>query len=701
MNVETAAASIREQVVSFLDRGLGSDHDAYELASCFEAIAHADSLTHRLDSLIALMDWTREGPVDADGRVDRSRLIKAIEVLEALPDVRRGLQDTFADILSETEGVNLFGETGIPGDRGFIAELTDRVMGRVLPEPSDDHDLARLVSRLYASRAKAESFQMLAPELFHRIVGVIAPADRPERWAPLKTAFADGFRLLAIRVQAQGLSSKLRARSHPASVAQSPFHLLAQTSGDLMDAWRAGGEVSALASEWRELCIACRAETAEVTRRLESEGVSVDIVYGLEVLERCLSRKEAMLDIVESPPRSAANEAVHHLLTELIVAAHDDRSIRHLIRGNMQMLQRRIVDRSGKTGEHYVAHSRREYRFIWLAAAGGGLLTVLTAAIKLKVTHTGLPLFVEGLLAGLNYAVSFMLLHHFHLILATKQPAMTAATLATLLRSRDRTARMDSMVEFTVRICSSQFAAAAANVSVVFIGAFLFNFLWRLALGHNYLGEKEAQYLFETLSPVNSGTVFYAALTGVILWMAAMIGGWMDNWAVYHRLPQAIADHRLGERFGRKRMVRAAGVLSRNMSGWATNISLGFLLGLAPVVGQFLGLPIDVRHVTLSSGMLAFAGAGLRGWFTTGWFFWALAGVATMFVLNLGVSFSLSLYTASRAYSLARRELAVLGARLLRRFVRHPLDFVLPRKFEEKERGERKDKGTLEAQQER
>ena len=115
------------------------------------------------------------------------------------------------------------------------------------------------------------------------------------------------------------------------------------------------------------------------------------------------------------------------------------------------------------------------------------------------------------------------------------------------------------------------------------------------------------------------------------------------------------------------------------MSGWATNISLGFLLGLAPVMGQFLGLPIDVRHVTLSSGMLAFAGAGLRGWFTTGWFFWAVAGVATMFVLNLSVSFFLSLYTAARAYSLPRKELAVLGARLLRRFLQHPLDFVLPR----------------------
>jgi len=687
MNVETAAATIREQVVAFLDNGLGSDHDAYELAGCLEAIAIADSLGHRLDSLIALIDWTRQGPVGEDDLPDRSRLIKAIEVMEALPDVRRSLQDTFADILSETEGVNLFGETGIPGDRGFISELGDRIMGRILPEPRDDHDFARLVSRLYSSRADAESFRLVAPELFHRIVRAVAPVERPEIWAPLKTAFADGFRLLAIRVQAQGLSTKLRARSRPGSVAQSPFHLLEAASNGLMDAWRAGEDMSARAVEWRELCVACRAEIAEITRRLESEGVSVDIVYGLEVLERALSRMETMLGAIELAPGVEHNEAMHRLLAELIVAAHNDRSIRYLIRGNMQMLQRKIVDRSGKTGEHYVAHSRREYRFIWLAAAGGGLLTVLTAAIKLKVTHLGLPLFMEGLLAGLNYAVSFMLLHHLHLILATKQPAMTAATLARLLRGRDRTARMDGMVEFTMQICRSQLAAAIANVTVVFLGAFLFNFLWHLALGRNYLAAREAQHVFQTLSPVNSGTVFYAALTGVILWMAAMIGGWMDNWAVYHRLPQAIADHRLGDRFGRRRMVRAAGIVSRNMSGWATNISLGFLLGLAPVMGLFLGLPIDVRHVTLSSGMLAFAGAGLNDWFTTRWFLWALAGVATMFVLNLSVSFFLSLYTASRAYSLARKELAVLGARLLRRFVQHPLDFVLPRKMEEGEKG--------------
>jgi site-specific recombinase len=453
-----------------------------------------------------------------------------------------------------------------------------------------------------------------------------------------------------------------------------------------MDCWREGEAVAAPAQEWRDLGAACRAEMLEINRRLETEGVSVAIVYGLEVIERCLQRMERMVDIIMAPHGAPRSAAIQELLTELVHAAHRDRSVRDLLRSNMQMLERKIVDRSGKTGEHYVATTPKEYRMIWVAAAGGGLLTVLTAAIKLTVGHSALPLFVIGLLSGLNYAVSFMLLHHLHLVLATKQPAMTAATLATLMRNRDRKTRLDSVVEFMLSISSSQVAAAIANVIVVFVGAFAFNAIWFLVLGRNYLAPTDAQHVFETLSPVNSGTVFYAALTGVILWAAAIIGGWFDNWSAYRRLPQGIADHPLGKRIGRERMVRAAGVVSRNMAGWGTNISLGFLLGMAPVIGLFFGLPIDVRHVTLSSGMLAFAGAGLDDWFTRSWFFLALAGVGTMFVLNLSVSFLLSLFMASRAYDIGPREMGVLGARLLRRFIRRPADFVVPRWKEKEEK---------------
>jgi site-specific recombinase len=382
---------------------------------------------------------------------------------------------------------------------------------------------------------------------------------------------------------------------------------------------------------------------------------------------------------MEAPRGAARSAAIHALLAQLIAAANQDRSLVHLVRVNLQLLQRKIVERAGRTGEHYIAWTRSEYRHIWLAAAGGGLLSVLTAANKMAIYELQVPLFVGGLLSGLNYAVSFLLLQAFGLILATKQPAMTAATLGAIMREHPGADRLDTIVTYAAQIVRSQVAAAMSNVLLVSLGAYAFSFVWRLAFEHPFVDPTQAKHVFETLSPVNSLTVWYAALTGAILWLASLVGGWLDNWAVYHRLPQAISEHALGKRVGRQRMARLAGAVSRNIAGWGTNISLGLMLGLTPAVGAFLGLPLDVRHVTLNSGIVSLATAGLGpGWFAGGWFLLALTGVGAMFVLNLGVSFTLALYTAARAFGLPRGFLWAFFTALAQRFAREPGRFLLP-----------------------
>ena len=197
--------------------------------------------------------------------------------------------------------------------------------------------------------------------------------------------------------------------------------------------------------------------------------------------------------------------------------------------------------------------------------------------------------------------------------------------------------------------------------------------------GRPYLDHHDAQHVFETLSPLDSLTILYAAQTGVLLWMGSVCGGWFENWAVYHRLPRAIARHPLGRWLGPARMKRFADAIERNASGWGTNVSLGFLLGMTPELGRFLGLPLDVRHVTLSTGTLALAAASLDNpWFGHGGLLRAAAGIAVMFVLNLSVSFALSLASAARAYALPRRDLGELLRRLGLRFLRSPGEFLLP-----------------------
>jgi len=83
--------------------------------------------------------------------------------------------------------------------------------------------------------------------------------------------------------------------------------------------------------------------------------------------------------------------------------------------------------------------------------------------------------------------------------------------------------------------------------------------------------------------------------------------------------------------------------------------------------------------VTLSTGMLALASAGLgMHMFQHGFFLLSVSGIATMFVLNLSVSFLLSLFTATRAYGFGTGELRTYLRTLGSRFLKNPKEFILP-----------------------
>ncbi len=105
--------------------------------------------------------------------------------------------------------------------------------------------------------------------------------------------------------------------------------------------------------------------------------------------------------------------------------------------------------------------------------------------MKMAIAGAGLALFLEGLASGLNYAVSFLILQAFGLILATKQPAMTAAAFAAIIRDRKGSERLDVIVDYAARICHSQLAATIANVVVVACGAYAFDAT--VAAGHRPL----------------------------------------------------------------------------------------------------------------------------------------------------------------------------------------------------------------------
>jgi len=149
---------------------------------------------------------------------------------------------------------------------------------------------------------------------------------------------------------------------------------------------------------------------------------------------------------------------------------------------------------------------------------------------------------------------------------------------------------------------------------------------------------------------------------------------------VLNRLHSALRwNPRIRAWVGADRAARWADWWRDNISGLAANISLGFMLGVVPVIAGFIGAPLDVRHVTLSTGQLM-AALGTLGPAALDLpaFWWCAAAIPVTGLLNVGVSFYLALRVALRSRNVRLKDRARLRAAVWRRLWRHPLSFLVP-----------------------
>jgi site-specific recombinase len=473
----------------------------------------------------------------------------------------------------------------------------------------------------------------------------------------------DAIGLITTRIAALGMAEAFRTRVAAGAIRESPLYHLTR----------------AAPAEMPALIEAAREHLEQVKRALEDHGVSIDVVYSLDSIERGLLRIELLLPFVDGHDDLEPSYEIRALIDEVGKGLVGGRSFTQLLSDNLRLLARKVIERAGRTGEHYVTSSKREYWLMLASAAGGGVLTLGTAAGKFLIKWGHWPLFIDGALSAMLYAVSFVVMQLLGFTLATKQPSMTAASLAGTIRDRSGAGRLDELVRLIARIARSQFAAAVGNVSAVIATALVFDLIYVSATGATFLSATDSINVIKSFDPIGSLTIFFAAFTGVLLWMSSLFAGWFENWIVYRRLPEAIEHHRWGKRLGKARMARWARFLEHHAAGLGGSVSLGVMLGMMPVFGKFFGLPLDVRHITLSTGALtlSMSSIGIDG---AGWqaFILASLGIMTMGLLNFGVSFALALVVALRARDVPRGERRTLPGAVLRRFLRSPLEFFYP-----------------------
>ena len=663
---------------------------AWDLTALFNAADPKASLAERHLWVIRLVEWLRRAPLESDARAESRvtplpvlRLRHVLGVLERNPDEEARAARMLGLFLREVDSAALLADFGFAPRTGLWAEFGRRLRARVLPLTPATTDLGELFALLFPRGQDVAWLQAIDDTTLASLTRMLArdTAEPDMARRDWRQPFFDAITFLASAVRAAGFSPPLRQRMSAELLVDQPFHQLARVAERL----REHGE-SAIAEDHalfmqeaqylRALLETCRRCATSVHEHLEAHGVSVDVVFEVDQLLERTHRIDLMLTCVLAT--DPAREIVG-LVAELAQTAEERRSIRRLFAQHYSLLARKVAERSAATGEHYITRNAAEYLRMLRAALGGGAVLGATTLAKFAILSVALGAFWGGVGAGLNYAVSFVVIQILHLTVATKQPAMTAPAMAEKLGDVSTDDALEGFVDEVAHLIRSQVAGIFGNVLAVIPVVLAAQWIARAAFGAPLVGQKQGEYVLHSLTLLGP-TPLYAAFTGVLLFASSLIAGWVENWFVWHRLDSAIAwNPKIVARLGAARAQRWSVYWRRNVSGFASNISLGLMLGMVPPILAFFALPLDIRHVTLASGQLA-AAVGVLGLAiaATPAFWWCVGGIAATGLLNLAVSFFLAFRVALSSRGIRLDDRSRIHRAIRHRLLHRPGSFLLP-----------------------
>lgn len=358
-------------------------------------------------------------------------------------------------------------------------------------------------------------------------------------------------------------------------------------------------------------------------------------------------------------------------------------NVRKFVAESTQLLSYEITQHTAKTGEHYITESRKEYFKMFQGALGGGFIVGILCIIKVLLSKADTSFFGHAFLYSMNYAFGFIAIYLLGFTLATKQPAMTASALVKALEEGALqqgvgTIKYKAFAVLFARVFRSQFIAFVGNVIMAFPISLLGIWLIDYFLSYNIAATKW-EHLLVDLSPIHSLAIFHAAIAGVFLFLSGIISGSVANRDKHNQVCFRITEHPFLKRnLGKGKTLQLAKLYEKKWAGIISNFWFGVFMGSTASVGLFLGLNLDVRHITFGSGNLALALYGANYDVSSWMLFWGIFGIGLIGLINFMVSFSLSLGLAFRSRAISLFELRFVTVAIWNHFKSKPLSFFFP-----------------------
>lgn len=408
-------------------------------------------------------------------------------------------------------------------------------------------------------------------------------------------------------------------------------------------------------------------------------GISSKINQSLTKIRQQLNRMNSILYVmvIDHPEENVVKSK--QLFFDILEFKSHKNNLRELIADSTTLRSHLITNHTAETGTHYISSSTKDYMKMFMKASGGGIIVGCLVVLKLFYSsHAGSD-FSHAVFYSLNYAMGFIMIYLMNFTLATKQPAMTAATMAKVLSETQNTRK--NYVDFAhliSKLFRTQFIAFMGNVLLAFPVALAIIYGLDVLFQQNFAADRATKILRDH-DPFQSKAIFHACIAGFFLFISGIISGGIGNSSVFYHIPKRIAKNPFLNYFlGVPISQKISDYYARNWAGIVSNFWFGIFLGITGPVGLFLGLDLDIRHITFAAGNVAlgFYGKGFDVDVYT-----VVISIITVFLIgffNFAVSFGLSMVLAFRSRKVNFGEVKEIYKEIFRYFMRNPLRFFLP-----------------------
>lgn len=594
------------------------------------------------------------------------------------------------EILNDKKFNKILSDAAILQDVDFIFEVRKRIFSKILPYQPQKNTLEYILNQVFYKANDAIWINKIQPSQLDELYVLLKfkpiyeTVDSNSSLSELLTAMS----LIAQRISGRAMETDVLKMVPEFEDFESPFGAFEKELFQIDERIR-DSELHYIKPDdlsYAQVLVLhkqCEDFVDKAFHNSSKYGISLRVNQNLLKIRQQLSRLKHLIPllIIEKEGDKKANGI--ELALQLIRYNCYKNNVRKFIGESTQLISYEITQHTAKTGEHYITETYSEYFKMFRTALGGGFIVGILSIIKVLLSKADTSFFGHAFLYSMNYAFGFIAIYLLGFTLATKQPAMTASALIKALEEGEIKQGKDSekykaFAILFARVFRSQFIAFVGNVIMAFPVSLLGIWLIDYTLDYNIAATKWESLLVD-LSPIHSLAILHSAIAGVFLFLSGIISGSVANRDKHNQVYFRITEHPgLKRSLGKVRTLKLAKLYEKRWAGIISNFWFGIFMGSIGSIGLFLGLNLDIRHITFASGNLALGLYGANYAVSNSMLFWGIFGIGIIGLVNFMVSFSLSLGLAFRSRAISLFELKFVTASIWNHFKSRPISFFFP-----------------------